>query len=33
VRVDEYLRVRTGPDTEDVYAIGGAVEQLSYSQA
>jgi len=23
VRVDEYLRVRTGPDTQDVYAIGG----------
>lgn len=22
VRVDEYLRVRSGPDTENVYAIG-----------
>lgn len=28
VRVDEYLRVRTGPDTQDVYAVGGAVGQL-----
>jgi NADPH-dependent 2,4-dienoyl-CoA reductase/sulfur reductase-like enzyme len=23
VRVDEYFRVRTGPDTENIYAIGG----------
>lgn len=33
VRVDEYLRVRTGADTENIYAIGGPNSLRSFDVA